>query len=127
MTGAYDYPALTPASTGIPGRCPRCGQGRLFDGYLTTAKGCQVCKLDYATFDSGDGPAVLIILFVGFIVMGAALLVEVAYEPSYWVHAVLWLPLIIGLPLAMLRPMKGVFLAGQYHNSAAEGRLAESE
>lgn len=124
MARNYQYPQLSPVSTGVAGRCPLCGQGKLFDGYLTTAKACKACGLDYAAFDSGDGPAVIIILLVGFIVMGAALMVEVAYEPPYWVHALLWLPPIIILPLASLRPMKGVFLAGQYRSNASEGRLS---
>lgn len=73
--------------------------------------------------DSGDGPAVFVILLAGFVVVGAALIVEVMYQPSYWVHALLWLPLGILLPLALLRPFKGILLCLQYHNKAEEGRL----
>lgn len=73
--------------------------------------------------DSGDGPAVFVILIAGFIVVVGALVVEVAYQPSYWVHAALWLPIGIGLPLLLLRPFKGVLLCLQYHNKAEEGRV----
>jgi len=123
MTGNPQYPPLSPIRTGVTGRCPRCGQGHLFDGYLTVARGCKACDLDYGDFDSGDGPAVFIILFVGFIVMGSALVVDVAYSPPYWVHAVIWLPLILILSLGTLRPLKGVFLASQFCTNAREGRL----
>jgi uncharacterized protein (DUF983 family) len=84
---------------------------------------CPACGLDYGFADAGDGPAVFIILFVGFIVTGGALLTEVFYSPPYWVHAAIWIPLAIILPLLILRPLKSVMIALQYHNKAAEGRL----
>lgn len=116
-------PATLPAA--ILGRCPRCGQGSLFDGYLTVAKACRVCHLDYAMFDPGDGPAVFGILIIGFLVAGGALYVEVAYSPPYWVHAVIWLPLIVILTFSVLRFLKGLLLVLQYKNQAREGRLEE--
>ena len=76
-------------------RCPRCGKGKLFDGFLTLAPRCEACGLDYSFVDAGDGPAVFVMFIAGFIVVGSALVVEVMYEPPYWVHAVLWLPLIL--------------------------------
>lgn len=114
---------ISPLSAGLRGRCPRCGRGKLFDGYLTTASGCDACGLDYSFADAGDGPAVFIILIVGFIVVGGALGVEVAYQPPYWVHAALWLPLAIVLPLLLLRPAKGLMLCQQYAQQAREGRI----
>ena len=79
--------------------------------------------LDYAPFDAGDGPAVFVILIVGAIVAGSALFVEVKFEPPYWVHMVLWIPLILILSLAMLRFMKSLLLVLQYKHKAGEGRL----
>ena len=111
--------------SGIKGRCPHCGEGRLFAGYLTLAKRCQACGLDMAFADSGDGPAVFIILVVGILVVGGALVTEVAFQPPYWVHAVLWGPLAVGLPLLLLRPAKGLMIALQYKHKAAEGRLSD--
>ena len=119
------FAPLSPYETGLGCRCPRCGQGRLFSGYLTTAPRCEVCGLDYGFIDAGDGPAVFVILIVGFVVVGAALLTEVAYQPPYWVHALLWLPLILLLSLGMVRPLKGLMISLQYHHKAAEGRLAD--
>ena len=118
------YPQVSPFAAGLKGRCPRCGRGRLFDGFLETAKGCDACGLDYGFADAGDGPAVFIILFVGFVVVTCALVVEMLYRPPYWLHAALWLPMVIGLSLGLLRPFKATLLALQYRNKAAAGRLA---
>jgi len=96
----------------------------MFSGYLTLAPRCQMCGLDYSFADSGDGPAVFVILVTGFIVVGAARYVEMVYSPPYWLHAALWGPLAILLPLLLLRSFKGVLIALQYKNKAQEGRLA---
>ena len=119
------FAPLSPYETGLGCRCPRCGQGRLFSGYLTTAPRCEVCGLDYGFIDAGDGPAVFVILIVGFVVVGAALVTEMAYQPPYWLHALLWLPLTLLMTLGMVRPLKGLMIALQYHHKAAEGRLAD--
>jgi uncharacterized protein (DUF983 family) len=111
------------ALAGLSCACPHCGKGRLFEGFLTLRPRCEMCGLDYDFADAGDGPAVFIILFAGFIVVGAALVTEVVYRPPYWVHAALWLPLIAILTLGPLRPMKGLLIALQFHHKAAEGRL----
>ena len=115
--------SVSPWVAGLFCRCPRCGKGRLFDGFLSLAERCTVCGLDYNFADSGDGPAVFIMLIVGFIVTGGALIVEALYSPPYWVHAVLWIPLAIALPLLVLRPFKATMIALQYANKAAEGRI----
>ena len=85
---------------------------------------CNGCGLDYSFAEAGDGPAVFVILVTGFIVVGAALFVEVAYAPPYWLHALIWGPLAILLPLLLLRSFKGVLIALQYKHKAEEGRLA---
>jgi len=110
-------------AAGLSCACPRCGRGKLFYGFLKLAPRCEACGLDYGFADSGDGPAVFIMLLAGFIVVGAALVVEALYHPPYWVHAVLWLPLIVIVTLGPLRPMKGLMIALQYHHKAAEGRF----
>jgi len=96
----------------------------LFIGYLTVAKGCSSCGLDYARFDPGDGPAVFVILIVGAIVAGAALITEFTFHPPYWLHAALWLPIALVLSLALLRFSKSLLIALQYRHDAGEGRLA---
>jgi uncharacterized protein (DUF983 family) len=112
-----------PILAGLAGRCPRCGKGRMFAGFLGLRSACEACGLDYAFADAGDGPAVFVILFAGFVVVGAALVTEVLYQPPIWVHVVLWLPLVLITTILPLRLMKGVLIALQYHHKAAEGRL----
>ena len=117
------WPPLSPLSTGLAGRCPRCGNGKLFAGFIAVAPRCTNCDLDYRFADSGDGPAVFVTLLAGFIILGAALWTDVVYEPPIWVHLVIFLPLAIVVCLGMLRPLKGVLIALQYHMHAEPGRL----
>jgi uncharacterized protein (DUF983 family) len=120
-----DAPSLASTlAAGLAGRCPACGRGKLFSGYLALAPRCDVCGLDYSFAEAGDGPAGFVILITGFIVVGAALFVEMAYAPPYWLHALIWGPLAILLPLLLLRSFKGVLIALQYKHRAEEGRLA---
>jgi uncharacterized protein (DUF983 family) len=114
-----------PVANALRGRCPRCGRGKLFSGFLDLAPSCGHCGLDNGFADSGDGPAVFVVLIVGFIVVGLALVIEVTWGWPYWLHAVVWAPLIIGLSLGLLRPLKGWFIGMQYRHKAAEGRLAD--
>jgi uncharacterized protein (DUF983 family) len=123
----HDLGTVDSARAGLLGRCPRCGEGRLFSGFLTVAPRCKNCDLDYAFIDSGDGPAVFVILIIGFVVCGLALWVEVAFNPPLWVHLLLWLPLILALALPLLRALKGLMIALQYKHRAAEGRIDRGE
>ena len=113
------------AMRGLACKCPRCGKGKLYAGFLTLRPACETCGLDYAFIDSGDGPAVFIIMIAGAIVVGAALIVEVKYQPPFWLHAALCLPLILVITLLPLRSMKALLIALQFHHKAAEGRLVE--
>lgn len=116
------YPDLTPTQTGMRGRCPRCGEGRLFKGFLELEDHCQNCGLSYDFADSGDGPAVFIMMIVGFIVVGLAVYVEFTFHPPYWLHVVIWVPLVLGLSIGLLRPLKGLMVAQQYRHQAREHR-----
>ncbi len=97
----------------------------MFAGYLSVAPQCAVCGLDYSIFDAGDGPAVFVILIVGALVAGGAILIEVNFQPPYWVHAVIWLPVTVVLTVAFLRLAKALLLTLQYKHQAREGRLSE--
>lgn len=123
MNNKVNETAISPFLAGLLSRCPSCGKGRLFSGFLTLPEKCDKCDLDYGFADAGDGPAVFIILIVGFIVVGGAMYVELKYQPEYWVHAVLWLPLTLILGLGLLRPFKAVLVALQYKNKARQGQL----
>jgi uncharacterized protein (DUF983 family) len=115
--------APAPIVTGLLGRCPRCGKGHLFTGFLSLNPRCEECGLDFAFADTGDGPAFFVMSFVGIVVVGLALWVEFAYSPPIWLHLVLWFTLTAVLSLGLVRPLKGVMVALQYHHKAEEGRL----
>jgi uncharacterized protein (DUF983 family) len=117
------WPPVEPVAAGLKGRCPRCGEGRLFSGFLTVGKRCGNCGLDYSFADAGDGPAVFVILLIGFLVVGLALWLEVSYGPPLWLHMLLWIPLTVVSSLVALRLIKGILITLQYRNKAAEGRL----
>jgi uncharacterized protein (DUF983 family) len=116
-------PSPLPIARGLRGRCPRCGTGHLFGGFLNLRPKCEHCGLAFDFADAGDGPAVFVILIGGFVVVFAALFTEIVYRPPYWVHAALWLPLALLLTLGPLRPIKGLLIALQFHHKAQEGRL----
>ena len=115
------------ALRGIACRCPRCGKGKLYAGFLDLRPNCEACGLDYAFIDAGDGPAIFIIMLAGAIVVTAALIVEIKYQPPFWLHAALWLPLILATTLLPLRSMKSLLIALQFHHKAAPGRLIDRE
>jgi uncharacterized protein (DUF983 family) len=112
---------------GLACKCPRCGKGKLFVGFLTLAPRCEVCGLDYAFIDVGDGAAIFIIMIAGAIVVTAALIVEIKYQPPFWLHAALWLPLILATTLLPLRSMKALLIALQFHHKAAPGQLIDRD
>jgi len=112
---------------GLKGACPRCGEGGLFDGFLTLKPKCDRCELDYSFADSGDGPAVFVMFAVGFFVIALVLWSEVKWSPPLWLHIVIWAPLTIALSLGALRAFKGVLIALQYRHRAAEGIIDRRE
>lgn len=117
--------SVSPLVAGLLARCPRCGNDPLFRNGLMLRPGCTSCGLDYKFIDTGDGPAVFAILILGFVVLGLALFVEFRYEPAVWVHVVLWGLLTPLLAFALLRFLKAMLAALQWHHKAEEGRLAK--
>lgn len=111
--------------TGALGRCPRCGEGHIFQGFLTVRDHCEVCGLDYSFADPADGPAVFVQLFacvpgVIFIVM-----LEILARPGFWVHVAVGIPVLILTTVLPLRPIKGWLVAAQYVNKAQEAGTAQ--
>ena len=102
------------------GLCPQCGAKTLFDGVTRFAPRCRACGLDLSNFNVGDGPAAFLTLIIGGFVVGLALWLEVAVAPPFWVHALLWIPLTVGLVLYGLRVAKAALLASEYRNKAGE-------
>ena len=111
-----------PILAGLAGRCPRCGKGRMFTGFITLKPACESCGLDYAFADAGDGPAVFVIMIAGFIVAFGALFTMVAFRTSPVITLVIWLPMTLVIVLGLLRPMKGLMLAAQFMNKASQAR-----
>ena len=117
------WPPVSPVQAGLKGSCPRCGQGRLYAGLLTPARSCANCGLDYTFIDSGDGPAVFVILILGFLILGLALAFDAAFSPPIWVHVIIWVPVIVAASVWSLRFAKAYMIALQYQHSAREGEL----
>jgi uncharacterized protein (DUF983 family) len=120
-----DYPAVSPASAGLRGRCPHCGRGKLFRGFLDVAERCSVCGLSYAFADAGDGPAFFVSFAAMIVAVGLALVLDAAYEPPIWLLMLILLPLVLVLCLGTLRPIKGLIIGLQYRNKAEQGRIAK--
>lgn len=106
---------------GLLSRCPACAMGPLFDGLLTIKSKCPTCGTSFAGHDSGDGPAVFVILVAGAICVPFILIAQLAFKPPVWLLGVIGLPLTAGVCLALLRPFKAMLFAAQWHNKAGEG------
>jgi uncharacterized protein (DUF983 family) len=110
-----------PLVAGLLGRCPNCGEGPLFEGFLKVSARCEACGFNLAKADSGDGPAVFVILAAGFLVGFAFLITSISHpDMPVWLHLVIWLPLTIIVCLVLLRPFKGVLVAMQFANRASQ-------
>ena len=111
----------SPLEAGFRCVCPRCGEGAVFSGFLKVRSRCESCGLDLTFAQTTEGPAVFIIFIVGFIVMAAAGLTEVAFHPHPMLHLAIWIPAIIILSLVLLRPFKATMIALSYRNIVREG------
>ena len=119
-TGAA--PSLAAAT--FEGLCPRCGTRTLFAGLARFAPACRSCELDFASFNVGDGPAAFLILIVGAIVAGGAILLDQMMSPPWWVHLI-WVPIGAGLTIYGLRVGKAALIYQEYKHRAKEGRIVK--
>jgi len=108
---------------GLRCRCPQCGKGRLFDGFLNLARRCEVCDLDFSFADPADGPAFFIMIIMGIPAAAFAVWVELTWEPALWVHMLTSLPFLLLICIPPIRPAKGMLVASQYFHKAEEGRF----
>lgn len=99
------------------GRCPHCGRGPLFQGFVKVAPVCAVCGFDLASIETGDGPATFIMQISGLLVAFSALFVEIRFHPPMWLHLVVWIPMVAVVSLALMRPGRGLMTALQYRNT----------
>lgn len=111
---------INPIRAGLLCRCPNCGQGGLFTGFLKVIDRCPVCAFDFSGMNTGDGAAIFVMQIAGGIVVFGALFVQVAYNPPIWAMLAVALPLVAALSLGLMRPAKGVMVALQMRNKAAQ-------
>lgn len=119
------YPPVSPYAAGLGCKCPRCGQGALFKGYLALGERCEACGLDFAKADPGDGPAVFVIFIVGFIAVALAFILRFVLFAPIAVAFLISGGVAVALILGMIRPLKATLIALQYQHKAAEGRIEE--
>jgi uncharacterized protein (DUF983 family) len=107
--------------TALRARCPRCGRGRLYDGALALRAACASCSLDLAAQDPGDGPAVLGIFVLGFLLVPLAIVFDALLSPPLWLTAILFAVLLVAAAIAGLRIAKAAFIALHYrHRGSAK-------
>ena len=94
---------------------------------LSFADKCPSCGLDYSRFNVGDGPAAFVTMGIGGLVVALALWLQLSFEPPWWVHAILWVPLIVVGVIGGLRVTKAWLLASEYDRRAEEHRHDGSE
>lgn len=116
-------PAVSPYLAGLRGRCPNCGEGKLFRNGLVLRDRCEVCDSSFAAADPGDGPAVFAIFILGFVILGGALWLEFRVGPPVWVHVLLWGLVTPLFAFFLLRVLKATLIALQFKHKAQEGRL----
>jgi uncharacterized protein (DUF983 family) len=108
------------AKAALFGLCPQCGAKTLFAGPARFADRCGNCGLDYAGFNVGDGPAALLTLAIGALIIILALVLDTAARPPFWVHVVIWVPVTVAMTVYSLRVAKGALLAAEHRNRARE-------
>ena len=121
--GMSDHPRLSSLSTGLRCRCPRCGEGPLFKGFLSLRDRCPACDLDYGFADPADGPAFFVMSAVGVVGMIGFMIFDFTVQPPVWVHLFTTLPVLVALCLGALRPFKAWMVAEQYLHKAEEARF----
>ena len=110
------WPRQSSFDVALRGACPRCGKGRLFAGLLKVVPHCPACGLDLRGEDAGDGPAVFVILGLGALIMLLVFWVEFRFDPPWWVHVGLWVPITFGAGVWLLRLLKAWLIAQQYRH-----------
>jgi len=109
---AEPRPFLTGLSRGLKHRCPDCGEGSLYSGYLNVRQTCQACGHDLSAYRADDGPAYFTILLVGHLIIAPALVFPVVWEASPWIVVPVSLSLLTALVLTILPRIKGAFIGG---------------
>ncbi len=115
MNDTRPSPTIGLGRVAFRGRCPACGRGKLYSGLLKIAPACSACGLSFARHEQGDGPAFFAILIVGAATAIGAAVLEIKYEPPFWLHAMIWVPFVLIASLLSLRWLKAALIGVQYH------------
>ena len=118
---------LPPVQTGLAGRCPECGEGRLFKSMLSFTDGCAICGADFRDEDSGDGPAIFVIFIVGIFIVPMAIAFDLILHPPFLVTFLIWGTIIIAVSLWLLRLLRGLMFNIAWQRNAREVRLQDFE
>jgi uncharacterized protein (DUF983 family) len=117
--------SVSPISAGLRCRCPNCGEGRVFRGFLRFKDQCEACGADLTVADVGDGASFFVMWAALVLIAPAAMVFELLVRPPTWVHIILWPPVIVVVCLFLLRPFKATLFALQWKHKAGEARLDE--
>ena len=108
------------AKAALFGLCPQCGHKTLFAGLGQFADSCANCGLDFSSYNVGDGPAALLTMGIGTLIILLALVVDSVFHPPFWVHVIIWVPFTAALTVISLRMAKAALLAAEHRNRARE-------
>jgi uncharacterized protein (DUF983 family) len=111
------------AEAALFGLCPDCGAKTLYAGPTNFSDRCSGCGLDYSSFNVGDGPAAILSLILGALIIALAIGLDIAVHPPFWVHVIIWVPLTSVMVMLSLRLAKGALLIAEHRNDATEGTL----
>ena len=112
--GRVERPVMQAMLRGFLGRCPHCGEGRLFRAFLKTVDACEVCGEEMKHHRADDLPAYLVVMVVGHVVLGAFLGAELMFKLSTWQHLAIWAPLTLVMSVGLLQPVKGAVVGLQW-------------
>ncbi|HEX5006871.1 MAG TPA: DUF983 domain-containing protein [Hyphomonadaceae bacterium] len=118
--------AVSPISAGLRCRCPSCGVGQLYRGFLKFKDQCDACGADFTVADIGDGASFFVMWIALIFVVPAAMILELMVSPPLWVHVILWVPAIVVVCLVLLRPFKATLFALQWKHKAGEARFHDA-
>ncbi|MEK9831061.1 MAG: DUF983 domain-containing protein [Alphaproteobacteria bacterium] len=114
------YPRQSSVRTGLHCACPRCGEGKLYEGLLTVRDRCPVCDFDYTSLNTDDGPAFFIIVLYSALILPLAAWFQFAVAPPIWVHFLVWIPVIVVGAIALMRPFKAWLIAQQFKHNVTD-------
>jgi uncharacterized protein (DUF983 family) len=115
--------AVSPISAGLKCRCPNCGEGRLYRGFLKFKDRCEACGADLTIADTGDGASFFVMFVALIFIAPTAMFLELALSPPRWVHMVIWPPVIVIFCMMLLRPFKATLFALQWKHKAGQAQL----